>query len=63
MKVDLNKLAAKLAKMDNPEARNEDIVAAKTTLGNLGIELRSVNLVEALHIFLAIYQRAGRNSK
>ena len=62
MKVNLNQLAAELARADNPHARNEDVIAVKTTLAALGKKLRSVGIVEALSILCAIGIRAGKQS-
>jgi hypothetical protein len=62
MKVNLNQLAAELARADNPHARNEDIVAVKTVLAALGKKLRSAGIVEALSILCAIGIRAGKQS-
>ena len=62
MKVNLNTLAAELAKADNPQARNEDIVAVKAVLAALGRKLRTVGIGEALCILAAIGFRAGRKA-
>ncbi len=63
MKTDLRKLAAELARMDNPKARNEDIVAAQTILAALGNKLRASTDDERVSIFGALLKRAGRKAK
>ena len=63
MKVNLNTLASELARADNPQARNEDVVAVKIVLAALGKKLRSVGIVEALSILAAIGIRAGRKGE
>ncbi len=59
MKINLNQLAAELAKSDNPKGRNEDVIAAKTILAALGRKLRSVDGATATQIVAAIATRAG----
>ena len=61
--IDLNLLAEYVAITDNPKDRNEDIVAAKSMLAQLGIILRGCKPWIAVAICWAIYRRAGRKSR
>ena len=63
MKANLLKLAALLAKDDNPKARNADIVAASTTLAALGRILRRSSSEEAFAMLSAIMERSGKKTK
>ena len=60
MKINLNQLAAAIAKLDNPADYNACVVAAKTVLANLGKTLRDVDSVTAAAIWAAITERAGK---
>ncbi len=60
MKTDLNKLAAELARMDDPESCNFDVIAAESIIAALGKKLRSVGWMARLKIFWAIFKRAGK---
>ena len=62
-KVNLNRLAGTLAGMDNPRARNEDVVASKTFLASFGKLLRACDTAQALEILNALVSRAGKRSK
>lgn len=59
MKIDLHQLAANLAKMDDPKADNEDIIATETTLAVLGRYLRQQSWWKRHRIFSAVVKRAG----
>jgi hypothetical protein len=63
MRANLNKIAALMALGDNAEARNEDVVSAKTALAQLGRLLRDSTAEEAAEIVHAITTRAGKRSK
>ena len=62
MNIDLNLIARDIAVMDNPFARNEDIIAAKTMLACFGKRLRESGVEEALSIIAAVWGRAGLRS-
>lgn len=61
--VSLRKLAAELAKMDNPRARDEDIVSTQTALAALGRKLRASTAEEANAINATIMAKAGKRMK
>jgi hypothetical protein len=60
--INLNDLAFCCAVSDNPAKRNEDIIAAKSALAQLGIILRGCRWWVAVAICWAIFRRAGRKS-
>ena len=60
MKINLHKLACELAKHDNPENYNANVIAAETTLSALGQKLRAVTTAEAFAIVQAIAERGGK---
>lgn len=62
MATNLNKLATELALDDNPKARNEDVVAAKTILAALGRKLRTLPTADVLAVVQALLARAGRTA-
>lgn len=59
-KVNIKQLSARIARMDNPSAYNQDIIAAQTTIANLGRVLRTMPSDEAVNVINAIVQRAGK---
>ena len=60
--INLNYLAERMAVSDNSAKRNDDIIAAKSALAQLGIILRNCRWWVAVAICWAIYRRAGRKS-
>lgn len=60
MKVNLHTLSCELAAMDNPKARDHDVIAAETIIAALGKRLRSASLCERWSIIRAILKRAGK---
>lgn len=60
MKVNLNELAAELAKMDEPARLNVDVAQAKAVLGALGRELRGMSPDQCTAVVAAIVCRAGK---
>lgn len=60
--MDLNELAAELAKMDAPEGKNVDVVDVKVVLGLLGRKLRRCGMESKTRIWLALLETAGKRA-
>ncbi len=59
-KLNLHTLAAELAKADNPNGKNIDVIDAQIILQGLGRKLRRSAVPEALDILNALAGRAGK---
>lgn len=59
-RVNLNTLAAELAKDDGPAGKNLGVCEVKAVLGALGRLMRKENTLRVISVLFAIWNRAGK---